>query len=214
MSLMTMLASAQNGNYFENVAKACGVSPALAQSGLEKLCPAIARQLKAKAENDRQAFESLLDLLDEGGDGTDLDSADAMTGAEAISDGTAVLDDIYGSGSASLAAMKKLVPGLDDGQLQALSAIAATSVLAGLSKSYAAPQALASAPAESRGLLGTIISAVVTGALQGMARQLAPKRRRRRSYASYFGRKRKVTRRRRTKTPSLNDIFGQILGKL
>jgi hypothetical protein len=110
--------------------------------------------------------------------------------------------------------MKKLVPGLDDGQLDKLSAIAATSVLAGLSKSYATPQTLASEPAGGGGLLGTIVSAVVAGALQGIKRQLAPRRRRRRSYSSYFGRRRKVTRRRRTRTPSLNDIFGQILGKL
>jgi hypothetical protein len=42
-------------------------------------------------------------------------------------------------------------------------------------------------------------------------KQLAPKRRRRRSYSSYFGTRRKPVRR-RTRTPSLNDIFGQILG--
>ena len=71
--VMTILASAQNGNYFAGVAKACGMSTGEAKSGLEKLCPAIAAQLKAKAQNDHEAFEALLDLLDEGGGSTDLD---------------------------------------------------------------------------------------------------------------------------------------------
>lgn len=214
MALMTILAAAQSGNYFVNVAKTCGISTDEAKSSLEKLCPAIATQLKAKAQNDHDAFEVLLDLLDGGGDSSDLDAA---TDSEAIAEGKAILEDIYGSPSAASAEMKRLAPGLDDTQRGKISAIAATGVLAVLAKTFAAPATLASAPAETSqgsGILGTIISAVFTGILQGLARQLAPKRRRRRNYSSYFGtRRRKTTRRRkRTRTPSLEDIFGQILG--
>jgi hypothetical protein len=204
MPLMTLLASAQNGDYFASVAKACGVAPALAQASLEKFCPAIATQLKSKAENDHDAFEALLDLLDEGGGSSDRDDAEAMTGAEAISDGKAVLADIYGLPHAAMAAMKALASGLDDGRRETLPAIAATSALAALSKNHGTPVALAGEPPKSGRLLGTIFSAVVAGVAQ---QRLAPKRRRRRSYASYFGR-------RRSKTPLLNDIFGQILGNL
>ena len=70
---MTILAAAQNGNYFSNAAKICNLGTSEATASLEKLCPAIATQLKAKAQNDHDAFESLLDLLDEGGDSSDLD---------------------------------------------------------------------------------------------------------------------------------------------
>ena len=42
MSVMTILAVAENGNYFDNAAKACGVGTSEAKSSLERLCPAIA----------------------------------------------------------------------------------------------------------------------------------------------------------------------------
>jgi hypothetical protein len=213
MTMMTILEAAQSGNYFADVAKACGMSTGEAKSSLEKLCPAIARQLKSKAQNDNDAFESLLDLLDEGDGGSGLDN---LTDSEAIADGKAVLDDLYGSPSGALAEMKRLVPGLDDAQYEKISAIAATSVLAVLAKSYSVPATLAAVAdptPQGGGILATIVSAILKGLLQGIARQLAPRRRRRRSYSDYFGtRRRKTTRRRtRTKTPSLEDIFGQIL---
>ena len=214
MSMMIILDAAQNGNYFANVAKACGLGAGEAKSSLAKLYPAIARQLKSKAQNDSEAFEALLDLLDQGGGSSDLDD---ITDSEAIADGKAVLDDLYGSPSAALAEMKRLAPGLDDTQCEKISGIAAISVLAVLSRTYSTPATLAavSDPApQSGGIVATIISAVLKGILQGIARQLAPRRRRRRSYSDYFGaRRRKTTRRKtRTKTPSLDDIFGQILG--
>ena len=214
MTMMTILDAAQNGNYFASVAKACGMSAGEAKSNLEKLCPAIAMRLESKSQNDYEALEALLDLLDEGGGSSDLDD---LTDSEAIADGKAVLEDIYGSPTVALAEMKRLVPGLDDTQYEKISAIAATSVLAVLAKTYSVPTTLAavSDPApQSGGILATIISAVLKGILQGIARQLAPRRRRRRSYSDYFGtRRRRTTRRRtRTKTPTLEDIFGQILG--
>jgi hypothetical protein len=213
MTMMTILDAAQNGNYFASVAKACGMTANEAKSNLEKLCPAIARQLKNKAQNDGEAFEALLDLLDEGGS-SDLDD---LTDSEAIADGKVVLEDIYGSPANALAEMKKLAPGLSDDSCEKISAIAATSVLAVLAKNYSTPATLAavSDPApQSGGLLATIISAVFKGILQGLARQLAPRRRRRRSYSDYFGTRRRITTRRKTRarTPTLEDIFGQILG--
>jgi hypothetical protein len=214
MTMMTILDAAQNGNYFARVAKACGMTASEAKSNLEKLCPAIARQLKSKSQNDYEALEALLDLLDEGSGSSDLDN---LTDSEAIADGNAVLEDIYGSPADALTELKLLAPGLDDAQCEKISAIAATSVLAVLAKTNSVPATLAavSDPApQSGGLLATIISAVFKGLLQGLARQLAPRRRRRRSYSDYFGtRRRRTTRRRtRTRTPTLEDIFGQILG--
>ena len=212
MSVMTILAVAENGNYFDNAAKACGVGTSEAKSSLERLCPAIAAQLKLKAQNDKEAFESLLDLLDEGS--SELDN---LTDSEAIADGRVALEDIYGSPASALAEMKKLAPGLSDDSYEKISAIAATSVLAVLAKTYSVPATLAalSDPApQGGGIISTIISAVLKGILQGIARQFAPRRRRRRSYSDYFGTRRRKTTRRRTRagTPTLEDIFGQILG--
>ena len=209
MTLMSILATSDNGNYFSNVAQACSMSAGDAKSVLERLCPAIASRLKSKMQSDNNAFEALLDLLDEGGD------LDGLADSEAIADGKAVLDDLYGSTPAALAEMKKLAPGLSDAQYENISAIAATSVLAVLAKSYATPATLAASTGDAPqggGILATIIAALVKGLLQGARSQLAPRRRRRRSYTSYFGTRRKTTRRKqRAKTPTLEDIFGQIL---
>jgi len=209
MTLMSILATSDNGNYFNGVAQACSMSAGVAKSALERLCPAIGLRLKAKMQSDNNAFEALLDLLDEGGD------LDGLTDSEAIADGKAVLDDLYGSPAAALVEMKKLAPGLSDTQYENISAIAATSVLAVLAKSYATPAMLAGSTGDAPqggGILATIIAALVKGLLQGARSQLAPRRRRRRSYTSYFGTRRKTTRRkRRAKTPTLEDIFGQIL---
>jgi hypothetical protein len=132
-----------------------------------------------------------------------------------VDDGRAVLDDLYGSRAAALAEMKKLAPGLDDPQYEKISAIAATSVLAVLAKSHSTPATLAGNTGEAPqggGLMATLIAAVIAGLLQAFRSKFAPKRRRRRTYTSYFGTKRKTTRRkRRAKTPTLEDIFGQIL---
>lgn len=209
MTLMTILAASGSGNYFEGVAQACNMSTATAKSVLERLCPAIAMQLQAKMQSDNNAFEALLDLLDEG------DDLNGLTDEEAIADGKAALHDLYGSPAVVLAEMKKLAPGLSVAQYENISAIAATSVLAVLAKSYATPATLTSSTGEapqSGGILATIVAAILKGLLQGARSQLAPRRRRRRSYSSYFGTKRKTTRRkRRVKTPSLEEIFGQIL---
>ncbi|MDP1699608.1 MAG: DUF937 domain-containing protein [Aestuariivirga sp.] len=210
MTLMSILAASGNGKYFDGVAQACNMSTATAKSTLGRLCPAIAARLKAKAQNDIDSFEALLDLLDEG------DDLNGLTDGESIADGKAVLEDLYGSTPAALAEMKRLAPGLDDSQYENISAIAATSVLAVLAKSYATPATLSGGTGEAPqggGILATIIAAVLKGLLQGARSQFAPKRRRRRSYTSYFGTRRKTTRRkRRAKTPTLEDIFGQILG--
>jgi hypothetical protein len=209
MTLMSILAASDDGNYFGNIAQACRMSAGDAKSTLERLCPAIATKIKAKAASDNNAFEALLNLLDEGGD------LDGLTDDEAIADGKAVLDDLYGSTPAALAEMKKLAPGLDDSQCEIISAIAATSVLAVLAKYHATPVMLAAStgrPPQGGGVLATVIAALIKGLLQGARSQLAPKRRRR-SYTSYFGTKRRKTtrRKRRASTPTLEDIFGQIL---
>jgi hypothetical protein len=211
MTLMSILATSDNGNYFDRVAQACDMSAGEARSALERLCPAIATRLKAKMQGDNNAFEALLDLLDEG------DDLNGLTDSESIEDGKAVLADLYGSPAVALAEMKRLVPGLSDAQYENISAISATSVLAVLAKSYATPAMLASSTGEAPqggGILATIIAAIIKGLLQGARSQLAPRRRRRRSYSSYFGtRRRKTTsRKRRATTPTLEDIFGQILG--
>jgi hypothetical protein len=75
----------------------------------------------------------LLDLLEDGGDSSDLNDADAMTGSEALADGAAILDEIYGS---KAAAMKAL--GASGAAEEKAAALSATAVMATLAASNAA----------------------------------------------------------------------------
>jgi hypothetical protein len=214
MSIIDILSRAQNGAYFDNAGKASGLSGVDARAAMSAIALAIAQKLHDKAASDPDAFDQLLDLLEEGGDSSDLDDADAMMGAEARKDGAAILNDLYGSESAAQAALAKLAPQASGDSLKTVSTLSATSVLAALAASNASTLAsdTAQAPAASGGsgggLLSVIIAALMKGLMQGASRQLAPKRRRRR-YGYYYGQR--PRRRRRTRRPGLDTIFKEIL---
>jgi hypothetical protein len=215
MAILDLLSSAQGGAFFRNVAAATGLDEAATKTAIGKFAPAIASKLKDKAAADPEAFENLLDLLEDG-DGSDLNDPDAITGSEAVSDGREILNDLYGSAESAQGTLAKLAPSLDTAAVSKLSAISATSVLAALAASNA--QTLTGDTAQAAdtgssggGLLSTILSALVAGLVKGATRQLAPRRRRRR-YSSYYGYGRRPQRRRRKRTPGLNDVFREILG--
>jgi hypothetical protein len=216
MALMDILRGAHKGEFFANAGRAVGVDAAVAERMLSELAPRIVLQLKKRAE-EPQAFEGLLDLLEDGNGDAFLDDESLMDDPELVSDGEAVLADIYGSAAAAQKALK-IKSG--DAATQKLAAIGASAVLAALARSYNQPLGLVGAePAASRGeedeqggIFSTIVEAVIKGAVQGATRQLAPKRRRRTT--DYFGTRRKrTTRRRRQSTATvLEQIFGELLG--
>lgn len=217
MALMEIFANAQGGAFFAAVGDSTGLDATATRNALGSIAPAIAAQLKAKSADDPSTFNALLDLLEDGTDGSIIDSLDQIAGPEAISDGNTVLENIYGSRDRAIRTMRELAPEVPETSLAKLSAIGATAVLGALAKSSAsaAPIALTGTQplvGTSGGILGTIVSGVVRGAMQSITRQLMP-RRRRRSATSYFGRKnRRTTTKQRAKQPSLEDVFGEILG--
>ena len=105
MSLMSMLDQAQGGRLFTIVARSVDLDEAQTRKAMGKLCPAIAEALHARARQDEELFQSLLDLISDNGAASPLDDADALTGAEAVSDGNAILDDVFGSRSAAICRM-------------------------------------------------------------------------------------------------------------
>jgi hypothetical protein len=223
MAIVDTLAAAQGGRFFANAGKAAGVAESDARAAISALAPAIAEKLKDKAESDPDAFDQLLDLLEEGGDNTDLDDADAMTGAEALEDGGAILDDLYGSRAAATAALGKVAPVTGHG-LDTLSAISATSVLAALAASNAQALAGSSEPAEADaggsgsaaggGLMAVIMAALIKGLTSGVLKSLGVRQRRRprRRYGYYYGYGRRPPRRRRKRRPGIDTIFRDVLG--
>ena len=215
MALMDILAAAQGGALYANAGKVVDLDPTETAAAMAAMCPAIARQLKAKSQEDPATFETLLDLLEEGADGTVIDDAGALTGSEAIADGNAILVDIYGTRNAAIAEMRKLAGNIPEIALAKLAAVSATLVLGALAKSHV-PMALSeAAPAASSnggGIISMIVAALIKGVMQSVTRQLAPRRRRR--YASYATRRRsgRAASKRRARAPSLEDVFGEILG--
>jgi hypothetical protein len=214
MAVVEILRSAHDGEFFANAGRAAGVDAAQAERALSTLTPAIALQLRKRAE-DPQTFEALLELLEDGNGDVFLDDESLMDDPELVSDGKAVLAEIYGSAAA---AHKALAIRGDDAATQQLAAIGASAVLAALARSYNRPLGLAGTQQAAGGgeqgsIFSTIVEAVIKGAMQGATRQLAPKRRRR-SASSTFGKRKRRTTRRRSTTPSLEQIFGELLGTL
>src|SRR5262245_35145283 len=100
MGLMDILRDAQGGEFFVNAGRAAGIDAAAAEHALRRMGPAIAAKLRERAE-DPDAFEGLLDLLEDGEGDVFLDDSNFMDDPEIVSDGEAVLADIYGSTEAA-----------------------------------------------------------------------------------------------------------------
>lgn len=216
MALVDLLTPAQHGQFFANLGAAAGLPEAEAEAAMARLGPAIAEKLKARAESDPHAFEALLDLIEDEDATPDINDATAMTDAEAVQDGLAILSDLYGSPAAAQAALAPLVPGMADRQFALVAGLATTSLLAALTVSTT-PQPAATLQAaatanDDKGFWGTLVSAIVAGAAKEAMRQVTPKKRRRRTTtSSIFGTKRRTTRRRRTRKTTLETIFSHIL---
>ena len=213
MSIISILEAAEGGRFFANAASACGLDEAQARRVSEKFAPAIAQRLKDKASADPAAFEQLLDLIEEG-DAADLQEQGALTDADAMQDGAAIIADLYGSSAEANAVFKGLAGPIDKAAASTLASINATAVLAALSASNAS-QLVSDEPktAETtsggQGFFAVLIAALLKGLLQGASRQLAPKRRRRRYSSAYS---RRPVRRRRKRSVGLEDVFKEILG--
>ena len=217
MSLMSMLDQAQEGRLYAAVASSLDLDEALTRKALAKLCPAIAEELHARALTDEALFQSLLDLISDHGAGPPLDDPDALTGPEAIADGNAILDDLFGSRSAALAALRKAAPGVPERELAKLAPISATAVVAALEQAnkpltLAAEALPAAGAAGGQGLISAIVAAIIAGIVSALKRKLTtPARRRTTSYARS---RRKTPARRRTANASVEDVFKDILANL
>lgn len=235
MSLMTMLERAQGGQLFANVAQSLDLDEMQTRNAMTALCPVIAVQLRAKAEADDELFQSLLDLIEDGAVASPLDEPDAITGAEAVSDGNAILVDIFGSRNSAMVALRKAADDLPERELTKLAPISATLVVAALAQANR-PMALTGAMPASQGtgnsgIIGTIIGAVITGAVQTMVRELTSakrwrsatgytKSRAKRKTSSTAAVRKKTAKKKstpsksRTNPASIEDIFRDILGNI
>lgn len=227
MSLMNMLDQAQVRGLYAIVATSVDLDAEQTRKAMTRLCPAIAERLHARAAQDEEVFQSLLDLIADNGAGNPLEDAEALTGAEAVSDGNAILDDVFGSRSAAMAALRSADPGLPERELAKLAPISATAVVAALAQANK-PLALAAEPlpaagaASGQGFFGALVAAIVAGIVSALTRKLsaATRRRSRTTYSRTRTQRQTTTNRsraparRRTASASVEDVFKDILGNL
>lgn len=193
MNLIRMLEAAQGGQLFANVAAAIKSDPQSTQAAMEALCPAIAQQLLDAASAYDGLMQSLVEVLEDGAEGSPLHDADALTGKESIADGGMILEDVYGSKDEALDALGPLASGVSTSALPKLAAISATAVVAALTQAQM-PMALTGAqPAiGGGGILGTIMDALVKGVVSEATRQI------RQRTGIGWGTRRRTTRRKTT----------------
>lgn len=226
MSLMTLLDEAQGGRLFANVARSLDLDEAQTGKAMRKLCPAIAARLKQKADADDSVFQTLLDIVEDAGQGSHLADPEALTSLEAISDGNAILDDIYGSRNAAMVALREADPSIPERELSKLAPISATAVVSALAAANR-PMALsagaepARASSAGEGFVSAFISAIVAGIIAALTKKLrTPSRRRSTGYARTRTRRKttpvktRTAARRRTANASVEDLFRDILGNL
>lgn len=220
MSLMTLLEQAQGGGLYPAVARSLDLDENQTRSAMRKLCPAIAARLQERAAKDDEMFQTLLDMIESSGQASPLEDADGLTNAEAIADGNAILDDVYGSRNGAMVALREADGTLPERELRKLAPISAVAVVAALAQANR-PMALAAAqPAASSAggsFMAALISAIVAGIVAALKKQFGPKPRRRTTSYARTRNTRKTTRKAtpaRRKTASVEDVFRDILGNL
>lgn len=221
MSLMTLLEQAQGGGLYPAVARSLDLDEAQTRKAMRKLCPAIAAKLQEKAAKDDEMFQTLLDMIETSGQASPLEDAESLTNAEAVADGNAILDDVYGSRNSAMVALRAVDETIPERELSKLAPISAVAVVAALAQANR-PMALAAAamPAAGSsagsGFMSALIAAIVAGIVAALKKQLGPKPRRRTTSYARTRNTRKTTARKTTrrKTASVEDVFRDILGNI
>ncbi len=235
MTLTAMLAQAQGGRLFAQVADAIGLDEATTRAAMMDICPAIISELKAAAEGDDSLLETLARHLAEGNEGSVLDDPGVLTGAESIKDGNAILAAIYGSKAGAMEDVKTLVGGVPAAKLSKLAAVSATAAVSALMQSHAiTPLAgVQRAAGTGGGILSVFIDALIKGMVRAATSELnrqvrnvvkprkapakrnaAAKRAPARKTPARKTPARKAPAKRSTQTGiTIEDIFGSILGR-
>lgn len=222
MTLMGMFDTTDGNRLFVQVGEAAGVDPGTARRSMDMFCPVIAAALQDKVADDPELVDDLMELLQD-------NSEPGIATEEAHVDGKAMLAAIFGTQKAATAALKDHADGIPAKAVPKLAAIAAVTVVAAVAeRTGAAPMPLAGVQTAAGGggsIVGTVLNALIAGAIQGVVRQLTAKKRSSstRTRSTTTRRKRKTTTSRRRKTTasrsrttgsiSLEDILGGIFGK-
>ncbi len=219
-NILETIKAANEGKLIDGLGKACGISKSEANHALDKLVPAIASEILAKSDNNPDDYQDLIEIVDDEEQVNYLTKPSWSFSIAAIEDGQDILSHLFGSVSDAIANQLQLDH--DDATNARLANFTATFCVAALASRN---QALffTSEPEENEepsGLWAMLVAALLKGLMQSLTRKRPRRRYRRRTYGRKKTRKRRSTRRRkststrkrrrRNKTPSLNDLIGDL----
>ncbi len=214
MEILDIIETAQNGTLMAQLAAAAEVDLQTAKAAMRALAPELARAIADKAGN-RDGYEHLIDSLHSGEADDYLENSRALLSRSAARDGEAVLTYLYGSLDAARARATAIgaPAGMSEAIFSRFFTFAAVLMVAAMTRrnrlhDQQTPAALTSATVTG-GILSVLIDALAKGVVDGFKRAMLP--RRRRITVSYGRKKSRARRRPRARTPSLNDILGNLL---
>ena len=227
MSLMSVFDSSDGSRILADVAAAAGTDAQTVKRGLDLLCPAIAAALQEKVADDPDLADDLADLLDD-------NLNPSVAGEDAAVDGKAMLKALFGSQKAAKDVLSRAAPDLPEAVLTRLAPVAAVTVIAAVAE-QTRPSGISGmltvSGATGSGIVGTLLTAIISSAIKGVIRELTSARTSRtasrtrrpartaqsrstrsRTTRRTKSRKTAATRSRRNPEISIEDILGGLFG--
>jgi hypothetical protein len=212
--LIDIILASNQGRTAAALAMAGGYSVDSAEKALKTQVREIGSKIAIKAREPEE-LELLLDVIEAGEHDDYLTNPDALLSREAIEEGEEILAHVYGSldRARTVARSLRRPHGLSEEKMERMMTLAATLCVAGLVQR--GRQGFMAADLSGAGSVfwKELLKAVYKGVTY-----VPPKRRKRRSRSTYAGsyktsskRKRQRRRSKRKTTPSLADVFGELI---
>ncbi len=216
--IMDVVEAAQNGGLVQTFAMAAATDEAAARVALNLLSRDVARAI-AGLVTDSERYDDLMDVLDEEDRDEYLEKPGELLGRDAVDDGEDILTIAYGSVEKARARAREI--GAPDRlktetfeRMMTLAAPLTLAAMARRNRMLKMPLVEGQNEEPPRGFIASMLHAIITGFKEGFMQAVTRKRTRRRrtTLSSIFGRKRTSrSRKRRTNSPSLNDLLGDLL---
>jgi hypothetical protein len=212
--LIDIILASNQGRTAAALAMAGGYSVDSAEKALKTQVREIGSKIALKAR-DPEELELLLDVIEAGEHDDYLTNPDALLSREAIQEGEEILAHVYGSleRARTMARSLRRPHGLTEEKMERMMTLTATLCVAGLVQRGRQGFMSADLPQAGSVFWKELLKAVYKGVTY-----VPPKRRKRRSRATYAGsykssakRKRQRRRSKRKTTPSMADIFGELI---
>jgi hypothetical protein len=212
--LIDIILASNQGRTAGALALAGGYPADAAEKALKTLVRDIGHRMAMKAQ-DPDEFDLILDVIEAGEHDDYLTNPDALLSREAVQEGEEILAHVYGSleRARTVARSLRRPHGINEDKMERLMSLAATLCVAAMVARGRQGFMAADLGGAAQSFWSELVNAVIKGVTY-----VPPKRRKRRSratvarsYASSRKRKRQRSRSKRKTSPSLADVFGELV---